>query len=162
MKPGAAAFALVLLATRPAIGAEALTFQPGGRIDITCQTQSVALAPTAASTSGTLRLRLDFAATAGDRIGTWTILEAASTHTASLAARHRGMCAGGCELALAAVTTPWPDFQLWAPKRAAPGSVGADEPLTVAILDARTLAFSASTFLAKEIAGLEKGSCKRD
>ena len=138
--------------------AEPLTFEPGKPIILACETQSTVVAPEAASTKGALRVRLEVRdAASADRTGTWSVVDLAVSHSASFAARLKDACASGCPLYLAkGGVSP----ELWAPKRAALGTLAPGEPLTVAAIDPATLKLRASTFIDKEIAALEQGECK--
>jgi hypothetical protein len=137
----------------PVAGA-GLSLDAGKPVVLSCETQSVVVAPEAATTKGTIQVRLS--AVAGASVGgTWAAGDVASQHTASFAGRHKTVCANGCEFAVVKGTS----FELWAPKKAAPGSLGAGEPLTVVVIDGETLKLKASTFIDKEIAALEQGTC---
>lgn len=121
---------------------------------LSCETQAVVVAPEAATTKGTIQVRLT--AVAGASVGgTWAATEVATQHTGSFAGRHKAVCANGCEFALVKGTS----FELWAPKKAAPAAMGVGEALTVAVIDGETLKLRASTFIDKEIAALEQGTC---
>ena len=136
------------------VAAATLSLDAGKPIVLSCETQSVVVAPEAATTKGSIQVRLT--AVAGASMGgTWATAEVAPQHTASFAGRHKAVCATGCEFALVKGTS----FELWAPKKAAPGSLGAGEALTVAVIDGETLKLRASTFIDKEIAALEQGTC---
>ena len=136
------------------IAAAGLSLDAGKSIVLSCETQSVVVAPEAATTKGTIQVRLT--AAAGISVGgTWATAEVASQHTASFAGRHKAVCANGCEFAVVKGTS----FELWAPKKAAPAAMGAGEALTVAVIDGETLKLRASTFIDKEIAALEQGTC---
>jgi hypothetical protein len=153
------ALAAVLAATgllTAAATAAPLAFELGKPLTLACQTHSTVVAPTAASTIGKLRLRLEAKDTNGsDRTGSWSVIDHDTAHTASLAARLKDGCATSCILHLGNAAAP----ELWAPKRAALGAVGVGEPLTVAVIDPLTLKLRASTFIDKEIAALEQGDC---
>lgn len=153
MKP----YALALVAgvvglSMPAVAG--LSLEAGKPVVLLCETQSVVVAPEAATTKGTIQVRLTAVAGATTS-GTWAAGEVATQHTASFAGRHKTVCADGCEFALVKGTS----FELWAPKKAALGSLGAGEALTVAVIDGETLKLKASTFIDKEIAALEQGTC---
>lgn len=137
-----------------AVTAAGLALDAGKPVVLSCETQSVVVAPEAATTKGTIRVQLT-PVTAPSPGGTWATAEAAAQHTASFAGRHKAACAGGCEFAVVKGTS----FELWAPKKAAPGSLGAGEALTVAVIDGETMKLRASTFIDKEIAALEHGTC---
>jgi hypothetical protein len=133
--------------------ADPLVLAAGKPVDMSCDTQSVVVAPDAATSKGTFRIRLEAKDSAS---GLWSLIDMAQAHTSSFVARQKDTCAQGC---LLAITAEKP-FELWAPKRAAPGSLLATEPLTVATLDPVTLKLRASTFLDKDVAALEQGECK--
>ena len=134
--------------------AAGLSLDANKPVVLSCETQSVVVAPEAATTKGTIQVRLS--AVAGARVGgTWASGEVAAQHSASFARRHKAVCDGGCEFAVVKGTS----FELWAPKKAAPGTLGAGEALTVAVIDGETLKLKASTFIDKEIAALEQGTC---
>ena len=140
------------MASTPA-GADPLKLEPGKPLTIACETQSVVVAPEAATSKGTLRLRLD--PKEPGTASVWTILDHDAAHSSSFAARHREGCAIGCPLEN--VTAP--KVELWAPKKSLPAAQTATEPLTIATLDIATLQLRASTFLANDIAALEQGTC---
>jgi hypothetical protein len=120
-----------------------------------CQTQSVTVAPTAATTNGTFRLRIVGQALAATR---WTILDVDPQHTASFAAP-QSACRTDCE-ATREPQTPTV-VTLWSPKRSAPASLPAGEALTVATVDTATGKLRASTIIDNAIAALEQGTCER-
>ncbi|MEQ1697573.1 MAG: hypothetical protein ABL901_17200 [Hyphomicrobiaceae bacterium] len=134
--------------------AAGLSLDTGKAVVLSCETQSVVVAPEAATTKGTIQVRLTAVAGATSG-GTWATAEVATQHSASFAGRHRALCVDGCEFALVKGTS----FELWAPKKAAPGSLGAGVALTVAVIDGATMKLRASTFIDKEIAALEHGTC---
>jgi hypothetical protein len=155
---GPAAFAAVFgLASLP-VAAAPLAVEPGKSVLLICQTQSVVVAPEAASSKGEIRIRLEGKVASGTAlIGSWSALEVGASHAASFIGRHKGECVAGCELALDKGSS----LQLWAPKRAAPTSLAAGAPLTIAVIDAETLKLRASTFIDNAIAALEQGTCER-
>ncbi len=135
-------------------GVAGLSLDAGKPVLLSCETQSVVVAPEAATTKGTIQVRLT-AATGTSVGGTWASGDVASQHTASFARRHKAVCETGCEFAVVKGTS----FELWAPKKAAPAAMGPGEALTVAVIDGETLKLKASTFIDKEIAALEQGTC---
>ena len=141
-----------------AADAEPLKLFPGTPVTLACETQSVVLIPEAASSKGEVRLKLDAAAAgsyAGAR-GTWSVTGLDASQTASFAALDRERCKNGCDL----IAAEGRKIELWSPKRTAPGTLLAGEPLTVAVIDPETLKLSASTVIGNAIAALEKGECK--
>lgn len=140
------------------VHATPLTIEANKPLELTCDTQSVVVAPEAATTKGRIRLRLEAkpAEQGSGLIGTWSVLDQAAEHTASFASHHKAACAVACELELTKATA----FQLWAPKRAAPGTLATGSELTVAVIDTQTLKLRASTFIDKDIAALEQGDCR--
>ena len=164
------ALAVIVLGGVPLTWAAAdpLTLESGKPVILVCETQSTVVAPEAASTKGALRVRLEVKdetvpdvtkpdPAKPDRTGTWSVVDLAASHTASFAARLKDACAPGCPLYLAkGGVAP----ELWAPKRAALGTLAPGEPLTVAAIDAMTLKLRASTFIDKDIAALEQGECR--
>lgn len=149
------AFVLAACVTGWAVPAMAgLSLDAGKPVVLSCETQAVVVAPEAATTKGTIQVRLT--AVAGASVGgTWATGDVAPQHTGSFAGRHKASCSIGCEFALVKGTS----FELWAPKKAAPAAMGAGEALTVAVIDGETLKLRASTFIDKEIAALEQGMC---
>lgn len=149
----AAAFSAALSAANPA-ASDPLVLATGKPIELDCDSQAVVVAPEAATTKGTLRVRLE----AKEPLDTssWTVADIAIAHTGSFAARHKGGCAGGCTLTVAKDGP----FELWAPKRVSPGAMAPGEALSVATIDPATLKLRASTFIDKDIAALEQGECK--
>ena len=135
------------------VRAEPIVLTVGKPVDLACETQSVVVAPEAATTKGTVRVRLEAKDGAS---GIWSVLDLAAAHTASFAARHKDGCGAGCALAI----TAGKPLELWAPKRAAPGSLPGGAALTLATIDLTTLKLRASTFLDQDIAALEQGECK--
>ena len=159
------ALAVIVLGGVPLTWAAAdpLTLESGKPVILVCETHSTVVAPEAASTKGALRVRLEVKDETApdpakpDRTGTWSVVDLAASHTASFAARLKDACAPGCPLYLAkGGVAP----ELWAPKRAALGTLAPGEPLTVAAIDAMTLKLRASTFIDKDIAALEQGECR--
>ena len=155
MKRGIAALAAVtVLAWLPApANADQLALAIGKPVDLSCETQSVVVAPEAATTKGSVRVRLEAKDGAS---GSWSVLDLAAAHTASFAARHKDVCGAGCAISI----TPGKPLELWAPQRAAPGTLPGGTALTLATIDLSTLKLRASTFLDKDIAALEQGECK--
>ncbi len=141
--------------------ARALELEAGKPIFLSCQTHSTVVAPTAASTKGTIRVRLEVKETEGqnlvatDRVGIWSVTSLDQAHTASLASRLKEACANGCALHVASGSS----IELWAPKRGPISSVGVGEPLTIAVIDPVSLRIRASTFIDNGIAALEQGEC---
>jgi hypothetical protein len=132
-------------------------------IEITCETKSVAVAPEAKTSAGSLRLKLlPKDASATSVTGTWSILDASSQHAASFALLQATPCKEGCPLH--ALTPPSStdktSVELWAPQRATLDGVPATTLLTVAALDLKALTLRVSSFLDKQIAVLEQGDCK--
>jgi len=134
-----------------------------------CETQATEVAPDARVSSGRIVLTLTAAAatladgnpttaTAPDgATGRWTPSDIASGHDASLAARHRETCKAGCPVHGGVDGKP---LELWAPRRAALDTAPAGERLTIAVVEVASGKFRASTFIDRQIAALEQGTCK--
>jgi hypothetical protein len=165
VKPAAAALAVALASWfAPASADPALNLTIATPLDITCETKAVAVAPEAKTTAGTLRVRLNRTddGTTGTMVGTWTVIETATRHSASFAALQSMACKDGCPLG----TTPQADarppvkVELWAPRRATLDGISPNVALTVAALDLTAMTLRVSTFLDKQIAALEQGDCR--
>ncbi len=119
----------------------------------TCQTQSVVVAPEAASSKGAFRMTTTLSDTLDS--GSFSIADPDASHTASFAARH--LCRASCELLVA----KYPALELWLPSKQAPTAMPTGQPLTVAVLDTATGKLRASTIIDNAIAALEQGTCER-
>jgi hypothetical protein len=129
-----------------------------------CETQATEVAPDARVSSG--RFVVTLAAADGNTstatppdgaTGRWTPSDIAGGHDASLAARHRENCKAGCPVHGGIDGKP---LELWAPRRAALDTAPAGERLTVAVVELASGKFRASTFIDRQIAALEQGTCK--
>jgi hypothetical protein len=135
-----------------AAAAEPLQLEAGRPVLLACTTHAVVVAPEAASTNGTFRIKLE----AKDQASSWSVADVSAAHTGSLAARYKDACPSGCPL----LVTQGKPLELWAPLRVAPASMPAGQPLTLTTLKPETLKLSASTFIDNAIAALEQGECK--
>ncbi len=132
-------------------------------VEITCETKSVAVAPEAKTSAGTLRLKLEPKdASSTSLAGSWIILESATPHTASFAQLQATACKDGCPLyaLIPASNTDKSSVELWAPQRATLDGVPATTLLTVAALNLKAMTLRVSSFLDKQIAVLEQGDCR--
>ena len=118
-----------------------------------CETHAVVVAPEAASSKGTFKLRTT---PESGEAGVWVSSDLQEAHKGSFLARHPG-CATGCGYSVTANATR---FELWAPKKIAPSAMPKGEPMTVATLDLTTGRLRASSFIDNAIAALEQGTCK--
>ena len=158
MNGGRQALAILCAVSATGLHADPLTLETGKPIILACTTHAVVVAPEAASTNGTFRITLTTRdQTGADHTGTWSVADVTAAHTGSLAARFKEVCAPGCPLN----ASDGKPIELWAPSRAALGSLPAGTTLTVAALKPDTLKLSASTFIDKDVAALEQGECKR-
>lgn len=138
--------------------------KPGARAEVSCETQATQVAPEAKISAGLLRIRLDLSAATEASAsgpgapGSWIPLQHAPSHLASIAARHRDACQGGCPIYVGAGGTV---LELWVPRRTTLDKTAPGETLTIAVIDLTTLKIKASTFLDQQIASLEQGSCSR-
>jgi hypothetical protein len=156
------------LACLPATAQEPATPEPlklaiNQPIEISCETKSVAVAPEAKTSAGTMRLKLEPKEASSTSItGTWSILESSAQHAASFAQLQAAPCKDGCPLhgLILAASTDKSSVELWAPQRATLDGVPATTLLTVAALDLKTMSVRISSFLDKQIAVLEQGDCK--
>lgn len=151
-RAGGLLFAAGVAAGPTAPADAAIVLAPGVTITLDCSTQSVVVAPTAATSNGIVRLALTPGE--GTVAGTWTIVRVADTHSASFARAQETACKAGCEL----MTGAGGRLELWAPKRAAPGANGGAS-LTLAVLDMASLDLKASTFAGGDLSALETGTC---
>ncbi|MCB1515285.1 MAG: hypothetical protein KDJ18_10885 [Hyphomicrobiaceae bacterium] len=134
-----------------------LRLDPGGSIEISCDTQAVLVATGAANaTSGRIHLRLERTADP-THDGQWTPLDDGATHAASLAVMQAKACATGCPLMIGKND----DLQLWAPAAKSLDKLGADELLLLAVIKSATWQLKASTFRGQQIEALESGVCTR-
>lgn len=151
----ALAIACALSAT--GLHAEPLLLETGKPLLLACTTHAVVVAPEAASTNGTFRITLEAKEQSGAvGSGTWSVADVSAAHAGSLATRFKEICAAGCPLIL-------PDgkpAELWAPVRAAVGTVPAGQALMLATVKRDTSMLAASTFIDKDIAALEQGECQ--
>ena len=154
------------LAVVGCVGLVTMAFDPGmatepsgPRTDVpppvawVCETHSVVVAPEAASSKGTFKLRTT---PESGTAGTWAALELAESHKGSFVARYP-VCATACAYTATVNATR---LELWAPKKVAPASLPAGEPMSVATLDLTTGSLRVSTFIDNAIAALEQGTCK--
>jgi hypothetical protein len=142
----------------PAAAAEPLTLTPGEPVELVCATRAVLLAPTEATTSGTVRLKLE-AAAGGEAAGRWSVLDFDVGHKGSFAGREQVRCASGCPLKTGK------RLELWAPRIAGAKALTSDGPLVVAAIDPMTLKLNATTIIVEPVVGemvsaLEEGQCK--
>lgn len=132
---------------------------PGQIAEFDCETQATQVAPEAKVSAGSFRIRLLRPADLSEATaGTWTPVAHAPAHGATLALRHREICAAGCPLHVPGNGT---GLELWAPRRTSLDKVGQGEALTIAVVDGTSMAIRASTFIDNAIASLEQGQCSR-
>jgi putative ubiquitin-RnfH superfamily antitoxin RatB of RatAB toxin-antitoxin module len=146
------ALAMTLLPL-PALAAEPLTLVSGKPMELACTTRAVVLAPAEATTSGTIRLKLE-AAAAGEEAGRWSVLEVDGSHKGSFAGREQVRCANGCPI------KSGKRLELWAPRIADPKDLRADDALLVAAIDPATLKLNATTVIDNAVVALEQGDCR--
>lgn len=142
---------------------ELLRLSVNQTIEISCETKSVAVAPEAKTSAGTLRIKLEpKEASSSSIMGTWFILEASPQHAASFAQLQATPCKDGCPLhaLIPTASTDKTSVELWAPQRATLDGVPAATLLTVAALDLKAMTLRVSSFLDKQIAVLEQGDCR--